>query len=400
MILRIIQRQQSLLINYINISKINRYLMNKNTTDLYSLKDGRKVKVLKYMENFFLKKDFSKKKFIYLYFINSKFFRKLFIFIQLVIKCNFIFNNPEKKDIIIYDCESARLLPKVLPNNASYLILSTRILNIKKIYISKQIVFYVIKNFFNHSLKQNYLIALILLISPKVVITRTDNSIDFHITSKALKDKIRFIAIQNANRGDTVWSPENKTKEIFIPEFFCFSEFDELIHKKKKCKIEKYKLIGSIHTSLCLEQINEEKKNLDRERYDVCLISEPHPIRSGDYSHIPKFEEAVGKIAKYTLELCKRKNLRLIFCGQGEPGNEMAEMEQLFYAEHLKGYNFKIDVSPRAYFPTYRNMIQSKIIIGHISTVLREAFAFEKKSCVVITQIIRMLFFRLRGYAN
>ena len=243
MILRIIQRQQSLLINYINISKINRYLMNKNTTDLYSLKDGRKVKVLKYMENFFLKKDFSKKKFIYLYFINSKFFRKLFIFIQLVIKCNFIFNNPEKKDIIIYDCESARLLPKVLPNNASYLILSTRILNIKKIYISKQIVFYVIKNFFNHSLKQNYLIALILLISPKVVITRTDNSIDFHITSKAIKDKIRFIAIQNANRGDTVWSPENKTKEIFIPEFFCFSEFDELIHKKKKIKIEKYPFI-------------------------------------------------------------------------------------------------------------------------------------------------------------
>ena len=56
----------------------------------------------------------------------------------------------------------------------------------------------------------------------------------------------------------------------------------------------------------------------------------------------------------------------------------MAEMEKLFYEEYLKEYNFQINVCSRDNFPTYRNMFQSKIIIGHASTVLREAFAFEK----------------------
>ena len=307
------------------------------------------------------------------------FFRKLIIFFRLAAKCILIFNNPKKKDVIFYDCLTAKLLPEILPYKASYFILSTRVLNIKEIYITKKIVIYILKNFFKRSIKQNYLIALILSISPKIVITRTDNSIDFHITSKALKDKFRFIAIQNANRGDTVYTPESKTKDIFIPEFFCFSKYDELLHKKKKCKIEKYKLIGSIYTSLFLEQIKEKRIKLDQEKYDVCLISEPHPIRSGDFSHVPKFEEAVGKVAKYTHELCKRKKLSLIFCGQGEPGNEMAEMEKLFYEKFLKEYNFQINVCSRDNFPTYRNMFQSKIIIGHASTVLREAFAFEKK---------------------
>ena len=53
-----------------------------------------------------------------------------------------------------------------------------------------------IKNIFKRSLKQNYLTVLIKIISPISVITHISDSKDFHIISKILNEKIKFIAIQ------------------------------------------------------------------------------------------------------------------------------------------------------------------------------------------------------------
>ena len=57
--------------------------MDNNTVTLFSLKDGKKVKVLKYMKNFFLKRGFSNKDYIHFYIIRLNFFRKLLIFFRL-----------------------------------------------------------------------------------------------------------------------------------------------------------------------------------------------------------------------------------------------------------------------------------------------------------------------------
>ena len=75
------------------------------------------------------------------------------------------------------------------------------------------------------SLKQNYLIALIKEINPKVVITLVDNSLDFYITAKHLSKNIRFIAVQQGSR-ETAWLPLEETKKIYIPEYLCFSNWD------------------------------------------------------------------------------------------------------------------------------------------------------------------------------
>ena len=347
-----------------------------NTTPLLTPDGDHKITVLKHMEEYYLKKGYLqlKKNFINKKF-NFKFFRKLKILIKLIISSDLIFHDPIKRDIVIYDCVTINYIKKILPND-DYKVISTRIKKIKEIYISKKIFLFIISNFFKRSLKQNYLASLIKIISPKIVITHIDNSSDFYITAKIFGNKIKFIAIQNANRGDTVYAPIEKNKKIFIPEFLCFGGFDKELYINKKCNIGKFEIVGSLRSSLSNEYVKSKRINIDYDKYDICLISECHPIVSGgDYDHITNFAEAVGKIADYTYSLCKKKNLSLIF--SGNPGDD-PEMEFNFYKHYLKNRDFKI-FQTRDKFATYQNIMQSKLIIGHISTVLREAFSFEKK---------------------
>ena len=156
--------------------------------------------------------------------INYNLFIKIKILINLFLNSKIILGEPEKSDLVIYDCQSTEMIEKVLPND-KYLIVSTRLQRIKKLYVSRKIIIYIFFNFFKRSLKQNYLAALINIISPKIVITQIDNSIDFYLTAKIFENKIKFIAVQNANRGDTVYSSADSIKKIFIPEFLCFSSF-------------------------------------------------------------------------------------------------------------------------------------------------------------------------------
>ena len=67
--------------------------------------------------------------------------------------------------------------------------------------------------------------------------------------------------------------------------------------------------------------------------------------------------------------------MNLIFAGKRD-----SEVE--FYKKYLKGYDYKIFRSPRnenQTYNTYLNVMRSKLVIGQISTVLREAISFRKK---------------------
>ena len=313
--------------------------------------------------------------------INYNLFRKIKIFFNLFLNSKITLGEPEKSDLVIYDCQSTEMIEKVLPND-KYLIVSTRLQRIKKLYVSRKIIIYIFFNFFKRSLKQNYLAALINIISLKILITQIDNSIDFYLTAKIFENKIKFIAVQNANRGDTVYSSADSIKKIFIPEFLCFSSFDEQLYKKKKCNIGKFEIVGSLRASLSKEYIDLNKKKINSEKFDICLLGEPHPHvgHSSDYPHVENFAEAVGKIAEYTHRLCKKNKLNLIFTGKRILNEDDGKLEILFYKKYLMNYDYKISQSTsRHEFFSYQNIMQSKLVIGHISTMLRETLAFDKK---------------------
>ena len=206
--------------------------MNDGIITLIS-RDGKdKIVCYKYMEECFKKEGYTSSKKIYINLLYKLFnfgiLRKIRVFFTLYLRCKFFFHDPKHIELVIFDRTNSKSLEKIL-SNKNYVIISTRIEQINKIFVSKKIIFYIIKNLFKRSLKQNYLTALIKVIAPKIVLTHIFYSEDFHIVSKILNNKIKFIAIQTyAPTAFNTMFPGKGKKNFFIPKFFCYSKFDEL----------------------------------------------------------------------------------------------------------------------------------------------------------------------------
>ena len=121
-----------------------------------------------------------------------KILRKILITIELFFKVKFIWVNPKKFEYIVFDDQSLGGIDKILPSK-KYFVLTTRIMSFKEIYITKDIIIYILKNLFKHKLKINYICCLIKLIKPNKIITIIDNSEDFHLIYKSFsKSNISF----------------------------------------------------------------------------------------------------------------------------------------------------------------------------------------------------------------
>ena len=153
-------------------------------------------------------------------FLSFKILRKVKIFFKLVFRCKFFFKEPEHNKIVIFDSHTTHNIEKILPNK-NYKIISTRIEEINEIYFSKKIIFYIIRNFFKRSVKQNYLSGLIKAIAPKVVLTEIEYSPDFHIISKILHSEIEWFAIQLTGTPYifTFMSEEMRKNFFYSPAF-------------------------------------------------------------------------------------------------------------------------------------------------------------------------------------
>ena len=76
--------------------------------------------------------------------------------------------------------------------------------------------------------------------------------------------------------------------------------------------------------------------------------------------------------------------MNLIFTGKRILNEDDGKLEILFYKKYLEEYDYKISQAisrnkSRNEFFSYQNVMESKLVIGHISTMLREAITFDKK---------------------
>jgi len=174
---------------------------------------------------------------------------------------------------------------------------------------------------------------------------------------------------------------EEMRKNFFIPQLFCLSEYDKLFYKKEKLNVEAIKVVGSLQSSLSVEYVKSKKLKINPSRYDICLISSPHHVINFDFPQVENMADSFGLIAKFTHKLCEKHNLNLIFSGKGEKGKRSGVREINFYKHYLKNYDFTIFQSSNSKkeYPSYVNIMQSRLTIGSISTILREAISFEKK---------------------
>ena len=238
---------------------------------------------------------------------------------------------------MIFDDVGSEIFDRLVPLNEKF-ILVTRIENFKEIYVSRKILFYLIKNFFKRSLKVNYLCSLIEIIKPKTVVTIIDISEEFYLIANIFEKKsIKFIAIQNSYR-------ERKVLNNFpyIPNYFTFGEYETELVKKNKNKTPRLKAIGSINAASAKEYFSINKISFDEKTYDICLISEANFFLNMEFPGVPDINNKIGLVAKHTHQFCQKNNKKLIFSGRNDINNWNKNGEKFSIKINLKNENLRL----------------------------------------------------------
>ena len=155
---------------------------------------------------------------------------------------------------------------------------------------------------------------------------------------------------------------------------------------KKKTNLKSITPIGSLIASLAIRNVKKKKLKINKKKYYVCLIAESEdpdaiqdPTKSDADGFVTTLHDAVGTLAEFTHRFCKKYKLKRVFAsrGYGEFSNKRKE-EKRFYKKYLKNYNFQ-PTRLRNKYSTYIYIMQSRVVIGHNTTAVREALGLNRK---------------------
>ena len=286
----------------------------------------------------------------------------------------FAFKNLSEHKLIVFDCINNKYFRELF-KNTDYYSLSTRLERIETIFINFELIKFIFQNFLKRKLKQNYLISVIKQMRPKLVITLTDNSEEFSIISNYFENEVPFYAIQGANRGDIKLRRTEDLKIYNFDTFFCYSPYEKELYTKKKIKIKNYIYTGPIRASLALKYFKKERIVI-KSKNDIFLPTELS--FNSPYNKFTNYSDSCKKLAEFTLSFCKKNNLKLIFCAESEKNTELFRKENEFYKNVLQRYDVKL--SPKTHnYSAYQNMLESNLIVGLNTTLLREAIYLRRK---------------------
>ncbi len=348
----------------------------------------------------FLKKIFLKKKYYLLpnnkyfrkiiIFFYLKFLRKLKLFLNLISESRIIWSNPKEFRYIVFDDISLGTVDKILPKKR-FFILATRIENIKEIYISKDILIYILKNIFKSSLKVNYICSLIESIKPKKIVTIVDNSHDFYFIFNRFKNSnISFYAIQNAYRHN-IYLKKLFSLSNYSGNYFCFGNYELNCIKNNKLteNTSNIKAIGSLRIEVAKEYLIKNKKKDLKTNYDICFISEAvFQMSTSGAPNTTSYIEAQKssiKLLQYVLSFCEKNKKKLLFLGRDsaiQNREDAKEEELLYYKYGNKNKNFNIQFFDKTKFEHVKHLLRSDVVVGLASTLLRESFGLKKKILV------------------
>ena len=241
----------------------------------------------------------------------------------------------EKKKFVIFDCVNSVVLSEILPKDQTYII-SARAERIKKILINFKTISFLMKNLFSRSMQLNYFISLINQIDPKFVITTIDNSLSFSILTRYFENKIKFIAIQNATRGDFYKNTNDYNKSLYYTNYMGLSIFDFELIQKKNIKVKNFFPIGSLRNSYYKKFIHAEKNDF-KKSYDICFVGKKI-FKNGDFVS-SKLAEASLILIRFLAQYVKKYNKNIVIQSKSQSFNYA---EKFFYDELFVDTNYKI----------------------------------------------------------
>ena len=311
--------------------------------------------------------------------------------LKLFLKAKLVFKNPQKHELVIFD-DDLIIEFKNFIYHYNFFVLQSRIENINKIYFSFKILKYFFRHY-NGNIMTAYLASLLEIIRPKVVLTNIDNSLKFFDLAKILDKKMNFVAIQNASRFDLMEYKylykkniikSDLTKNFYIPNYLCFGQCEIDHFKHHGIKVKNFFKVGSLRLANFFEHIKKNKIKLKKFNYDICLISE---TGAGSVIYDKNIKKGFADVAKFTIKFCMKHNMKLI-CAQKRDKRIYPELYNLninFFRKYLTNNEFNFFISnsleqKKGDYTSYVAMLQSKVVIGVASTLLRENLAIGGKT--------------------
>lgn len=315
---------------------------------------------------------------------------KLIKLFYLLKKVKLFFTNPKKSNLLVFDDTSIQDFEHILKNR-DYFVLKTRYDQISEIYITFKVIFYIIK-YINKNPAISYLIAIIKITKPKIVLTTIDNCFRFHeIANILINDGINFIAVQNAARYDfkknnLLFSRNlikfNPNEKFFVPNYYCFGDEEERDCRNFSINIHKFYKYGSLRLSNYLEFLKKNKIFIEKNYYDISILSESNTKLDTLWSQ-EGINEKFSILPKFVIKYCIKFRLKFLFITKRETGYYQ-DREMNFYKNHLSidEYNFLLKntmLVDKKNFSSYQAIHKSHLVVGSISTMLRDKLALQGK---------------------
>ncbi len=309
--------------------------------------------------------------------------------LNLIKNAKFFFSNPKKNNLLIFDDTSIEDFENVLKDR-KYYVLKTRLDQMTEIFITFKIIFYMIR-YIDKNLAISYFIAIIKTTNTKIVLTTIDNCNRFHKIAKILThDNINFIAVQNAarndfKRNDLLFSRKlvkfNSNNLFFIPNYYCFGDEEEKDCRRFNININKFYKYGSLRCSNYLEYFKKNKTSVEKNYYDISFISSYNTKLDTLWSQ-EGISETFSILPKLVIKYCIKHKLKFLFIPKRNEESNHYEIN--FYKKYLSTNEFDYllkNCMPRneKKFPSYEAIHRSNLVIGSISTMLREKLALRGK---------------------
>jgi surface carbohydrate biosynthesis protein len=310
--------------------------------------------------------------------------KKIFLNLNFFLKINYNFNNPKKTEIIVFDDESFYEIKNILKKR-NFFLLPTRNYRIKNIYISINIILKIFKNY-KGNLYHAYLVSLIETISPKIVLTFIPNSLQFSAVAKIMYKRLLFVAIQNASMLDTSrfkllykkkLISRDFSKDYFIPNLFCFGDYEIDYFTKNKVKVINFEKVGSVRLANFLDFLKRKKIKLKKNKYDLCVI--PEALDSQNLLGGKKWSDSLINIIKFSIKYSKKYNCKIVFPLKRDEKKQFLGSNYInqVYKKQLTRdelsyfyqHSVKKDLSS---YSSYFCVFQSNLTIGSSSTMLKE----------------------------
>ena len=314
-------------------------------------------------------------------------------------KCEKVYQNPIKKDLLVFDDESYSQIKKLV-KKYDHEVLVVRKENLNKVYISLKIIFLTFF-YYRGNIFSSYLISLIILSKPKIVFTFIDNSFKFSEIAKVFKKinkKIKFIALQNGARYEPLeykylynkgFSINNNNNKFYLPLLFSFGSYEIDLFKKNKINARNVFPVGNIRLESYILYKKYKRINLKKKR-QICLLSEHNNWLKDVELHNKNFTKNFYKLFNFTLRYALEEKINIIICSKRYGVENKNDFTSLYHNEK-KAFEEFVDNKYKTFFKknlikrsrdkyqTYKNMDESQIVVGTMSGMLREALVLKNK---------------------